>query len=135
MIKTGFVYLFVSLFCILFGAVYERFSHGVYSCYMIYAFVFPFLGGAIPFLGLGFYKKGLPGKISRNLYHAGISTLTVGSFLQGALEIYGTTNRLITIYWRLGTALVSAGIVFYGINIKEKSRQNIEKMRNDNLDL
>ena len=39
--RTAFVYLLVSLFCALFGAVYEVFSHEVYSFYMIYAFAFP----------------------------------------------------------------------------------------------
>lgn len=111
--KTGGIYLLVSLFCILFGAVYERFSHDVYSYYMIYAFLFPLLGGAIPFLGLHFCKKAPPGKVSCHLYHAGIATLTVGSFFQGALEIYGTTKRLIVIYWWLGAVLVLAGIVVY----------------------
>lgn len=111
--KTGPVYLFVSLFCILFGAVYERFSHGVYSCYMLYAFVFPLVGGAVPFLLLSFYNKRPPGKVSCNLYHSGIAALTVGSFFQGALEIYGTTNRLVTIYWWLGTTFVLAGIAVY----------------------
>ncbi len=39
--RTSLNYLWISLFCLLFGAVYELFSHGVYSMYMIYAFVFP----------------------------------------------------------------------------------------------
>lgn len=47
--RTAFVYLLVSLFCALFGAVYEVFSHEVYSFYMIYAFAFPLAGGTLPF--------------------------------------------------------------------------------------
>ena len=43
-------YLTASVFCALFGAVYELFSHGVYSYWMIYAFAFPLLLGAIPCL-------------------------------------------------------------------------------------
>ena len=61
-VKTALVYLLLSLFCVLFGAVYELFSHGVYSFSMIYAFVFPLAGGALPFLLLGFCKmKKYPG--------------------------------------------------------------------------
>lgn len=126
MMKTGFVYLYISVFCILFGAIYERFSYEVYSGYMIYAFAFPLVGGALPFLGLGFYQKGVPGKVPCNLYHAGIATLTVGSFLQGALEIYGTTNRLVAIYWWLGSALVLMGIIFYVLSAKWKRQANGE---------
>lgn len=32
------------------GAVYEHFSFGVYSNFMIYAFAFPLIGGALPYL-------------------------------------------------------------------------------------
>ena len=49
MAKTGFAYLFATLFCMLFGAVYEHFSHQVFSYYMVYAFVFPMGGGVLPF--------------------------------------------------------------------------------------
>ena len=52
--KTGFVYLFISLLCILFGAVYEYYSHEVYSYFMLYAFVIPLAGGALPFFCNGF---------------------------------------------------------------------------------
>ena len=93
---------------------------------MLYAFVFPLAGGAIPFLGLAFYNKRLPGKISCNLYHSGIATLTVGSFFQGVLEIYGTTNRLIAIYWWLGTTFVLAGIVVYTVCVREKRNETSE---------
>ena len=57
--KTGFIYLFVSLFCVLFGAVYEYFSHEVYSYFMIYAFVIPQVGGVLPFFGMAYLNGGL----------------------------------------------------------------------------
>lgn len=55
-LKTALVYLLASLFCVLFGAVYELFGHGVYSYFMIYAFVFPLAGGTLPFFLLGFAR-------------------------------------------------------------------------------
>ena len=115
--KTAFAYLIVSLFCALFGAVYEVFSHGVYSFYMIYAFGFPLAGGALPFLLLSFSgtPKYPPG-LSRNLYHSGIATLTVGSLVRGVLDIYGTTNALSNGYWIVGIPLVAAGAAGYGIS-------------------
>ena len=45
---TG-TYLLCMVLCALFGAVYERFSHGVWSCFMVYAFAFPLLLGLMPF--------------------------------------------------------------------------------------
>ena len=110
--KTAFVYLLIALFCVLFGAVYEHFSHEVYSGYMIYAFAFPLVGGTLPFLALDLFPwKKYPSTIARNLYHSGIATLTVGSILQGVLEIYGTTNSLCGIYWVVGGILVIMGII------------------------
>lgn len=111
--KTAFVYLLISLFCALFGAVYEVFSHEVYSFYMLYAFLFPLAGGTFPFLAISLFRKRYPEIVARNVYHSGIATLTVGSIIQGVLEIYGTTNRLTGLYWTVGFILLFVGIVFY----------------------
>lgn len=116
-IKTAYIYLLISLFFLLFGAVYEIFSHEVYSFYMIYAFAFPLVGGTLPFLTLGILRvRKYPNTISKNLYHGGIITLTIGSVLSGVLEIYGTTNALVVIYWVVGIPMVVLGAIIYGIN-------------------
>ena len=108
--KTGVFYLLATLFCVLFGAVYEYFSHGVYSGYMIYAFLIPLAGGAVPFCNMGLRKcRHLP----LNLYNSGIATLAVGCILQGVLEIYGTTNCLIQIYWFVGLTFLLLGLSLY----------------------
>ena len=116
--KTSFVYLLITLFCVLFGAVYERFSHEVYSGYMIYAFVFPLAGGVLPFFGMSMSGcKRLPGRLPLNLYHSGLAALTVGSIFQGVLEIYGTTNSLTEVYWLCGFGLAGAGVVMYLVGL------------------
>lgn len=110
--KTAFVYLLVSLFFVLFGAVYEIYSHEVYSYYMLYAFTFPLIGGTFVFNILSFLKlQKYPNAVARNLYHSGIATLTVGSVVQGVLEIYGTTNALSDYYWSVGIVLIVIGVV------------------------
>lgn len=110
--KTALVYLLVSLFFVLFGAVYEIYSHEVYSYYMLYAFAFPLVGGTLVFNILSFLKlQKYPNAIARNLYHSGIATLTVGSVVQGVLEIYGTTNALSDYYWSVGIVLIVIGVV------------------------
>lgn len=110
--KTALVYLLVSLFFVLFGAVYEIYSHEVYSYYMLYAFTFPLIGGTLVFNILSFLKlQKYPNTIARNLYHSGIATLTVGSVVQGVLEIYGTTNALSDYYWSVGIVLIVIGVI------------------------
>lgn len=120
--KTGFVYLLVALLCAVIGAVYENFSHNVYSAYMVYAFIFPLAGGALPFCAAALYRARIPGRLALNLYHAGIATLTVGSFFHGVLEIYGTTNSLECVYWIVGAALFAAGVLIYLLELR-RSRE------------
>ncbi len=113
-IKTAFVYSLISVFCALFGAVYEYFSYGVYSYCMIYAFGFPLVGGVLPALGFALLdtpKK--PGSLVRGIYHCGIAAFTVGCIMQGVLEIYGTTNSLICWYWLAGSALTALALLVY----------------------
>lgn len=84
--------------CALLGAVYEVFSHGVYSCFMIYVFACPLGLGALPLFALGLFSDKLPSRFSLKMWNSGVAALTVGSFIKGALDIYGTTNRLIIVY-------------------------------------
>jgi hypothetical protein len=112
--KTAFAYLLGAGFCAFFGYVYEQFSHGVYSMDMIYAFAYPLLGGAIPFLALALWGR-QPGS-EKALYHCGIVTLTLGSILEGVLEIYGTTNRLMAVYPLFGWLLIVSGVSLYLYN-------------------
>ena len=101
-------YLFSTAACAFFGAVYELFGHEVYSYYMIYAFAFPLLLGAIPFFLMQKAGKPFPGRAA-DLIHAGVAALTAGSIVQGVLKIYGTANCLTLAYWITGGVITSAG--------------------------
>ena len=122
--KLILIDLLASLFCALFGAVYEAFSHGVYSYAMLYAFAFPLVLGVLPLYLIGIFRAAYPPKALRSLWHAGIATLTVGSIVEGILEIYGTTNPLTAVYWLLGGALVLLGAVAYAVILLGKRKAN-----------
>lgn len=111
--KRGFfTYLGVTIFCVVFGLVYESFSHGVTSNFMLFSFLVPLILGVIPFAIFFFAKiKTIPSKFSYYFYNFSIATLTVGSIFKGVLDIYGTT-RDFYIY----TFLI-AGISFLAIGI------------------
>lgn len=96
------------------GFVYEQFSHGVYSDFMVYAFLPPLVLGACPLLIRALRGKALPGCWCVRLYHWGIIVLTVGCLFQGALEIYGTTSRLVMGYWIAGGACFAGSLVAGG---------------------
>ena len=105
--------LSATLFCVLFGAVYEAFGHGVYAYGMLYAFVFPLVLGVLPLLLIGMLRAPYPSRFTRSVWHAGIAALTVGSLVSGALAIYGTDNPLTLVYWILGGALAALGTAGY----------------------
>ena len=101
-------YLYFSIFLIGFSIIYECFSHGVYSNYMIFAFLIPLVLGYIL----------LPIVLNRAhwasvfCYHASIMTLTIGSVVKGVLDIYGTTNSLVIVYFIVGIVLQVISIIF-----------------------
>ncbi len=108
--KKTIRYLFLSVFVFVFAQIYEYFSHGVYSNYMLYAFLIPFLGLALPRFLLHSLKKALPTN-SRFLWKCGIATLTLGSIYKGILEIYGTNGYFEFPYLLLGGILCILGLL------------------------
>lgn len=103
-----------AVFCILFAAIYEAFSHQVYSLFMTGVFLFPVLLGIVPDL-IRKKMEHTGNEIALALQQCGIDTLTVGSIFRGILDIYGTTNRAGAVYWVAGGVLFAAGILLEGI--------------------
>lgn len=127
--RTAFTYLGISAFCALFGLIYEYFSFGVYSPFMVWAFLFPLLGGSLPLLVMLLCRwRPLPGRLVLQLYHSAIAAFTVGSLMQGVLDIYGTTNSLIGIYWWCGAGLMVLSLILYGTGLLQlRSRAQLQK--------
>lgn len=115
LIKNCLIYTAVTIFTAVFGAVYEHFSHEVYSYYMLYAFAIPLLLGVLPLLCFAVLQKEAPDGWSMRFYNSGTAALTVGSIFKGVLQIYGTTNRLAAVYPVLGLLLIFAGVIIYVI--------------------
>lgn len=107
-------------FLALFGAIYELFSHGVTSYYMIYAFAVPLIMGVLPYEVM-LIKNKLPGKVFINIWNTAMATLSIGCLFKGVLEIYGTTNRLIVVYPIVGAALIL--VSFISIFVKPQTAE------------
>ncbi len=112
-------------FLALFGAVYEVFSHQVYSYFMLYAFAIPLMMGILPY-GVLLLKEKYPSKLFLNLWNTAIATLSIGSLFAGVLAIYGTTNSLIIVYPIAGgiLILISLASLFVG---KQGGRKSDEQ--------
>lgn len=102
-----------SLFCALFGGIYEIFSHEVYSFYMMYAFAIPLVGGTTIYLLMERFGKKMPDRKSVSYWNMAIVTLTVGSLYRGVIDIYGTTNKKIWIYVIAAAVLGVAAVIKY----------------------
>lgn len=101
--------LFFAAFCAFFGAVYEAFSFGVFSFFMIYAFSVPL---AIAILLLVIYKrKTSTPKLFVDLMHMTSVTAALGFIATGVVEIYGTDNRLLFVYPFLGVCLFVTALI------------------------
>ena len=112
--NKSWIYLGISVFVFIFGQIYEYFSHGVYSIYMLYAFLIPFIGLFIPSLLNNIILKRT---VSDNVtlpWKCGIATLSAGSIYKGILEIYGTSGTFEMVY----LIIVSFLCIMTAINLK-----------------
>lgn len=124
-LKVIQIYLVLTVFLALFGAVYERFSHEVYSYFMLYAFSIPLLLGVVVFFLLMKHGRAYPNALTATLYHGGIAAMSLGSIVSGILEIYGTDHPLTRLYWILGSTLCVLGVLSYLLlgSVLGRSRQ------------
>lgn len=114
------VYLAAATFCIVFDEIYALFGHGVRSAAMSLMFLYPLLGGTVPFAGRWLQLRQRPdhgataepfGRLAFNSYNSGIATLTVGSMLTGVFDIAGTTNPYLVYFRLIGAAMVAASLL------------------------
>ena len=129
--RRGLRYLAAAAIVAAAGGVYEYFSHGVWSNCMVFAFAVPLTAGAAPNLLLAVSgdkkRPGRAGSGAAGLQLAAVATLTAGSFMQGVLEIYGTTNRLMTAYPVLGLALLAAALMAFAFRGRSFSGEPSER--------
>ena len=102
-----------ALFCLAFSIIYEHFSHGVRSAFMELMCLFPLFGciSYVFFLIKPRHYRDVT--LCRYLFPLSIITLTMGSLISGVLEIYGTKNRLTTIYFPVGSLLFLINLIMY----------------------
>lgn len=103
-------YALWTLLCAGFSAIYECFSHGVWSVWMVMLFAYPLVLGVIPSLLVGMRGLEVP-LASRQVWACGVMTLAAGSCLRGVLEIYGTTSSLVALYQPAGLALLALALM------------------------
>jgi len=110
MLKQILIQLISAVWFAFFGAVYEHFGHEVYSYYMIYAFAIPLVMGALTY-SIMTLKRCHPDRLFLHLWNSAVITFTIGSVFKGVLDIYGTTNTLLTVYPIVGLILTVLALI------------------------
>lgn len=82
--KSAKAWFLITVFSAVFAAVYEMFSFGVLSLFMVSLPVIPFIFGLLPCMAL---KEDMG-----RTYNDGILMMMSGCALCGILEIYGTSS-------------------------------------------
>ena len=110
-------YLISFIFVLLFGQIYEIFSHNVYSNFMMFACIIPVIGLIITsIIYLSRIKSSSKGRLFIGL---SLITLTIWMIINGVLEIYGTTNKLVNIYPIITIILILIALIsFIGNEVK-----------------
>ncbi|MBQ1576203.1 MAG: hypothetical protein IIZ83_04515 [Oscillospiraceae bacterium] len=114
MLRAAVLWAAVSVLTALFAVGYESLSHGVVSPFMVGAFLIPLvLGSGVNVLMLSLHAPAA-GELCAALWELSVGVLTVGSLLQGALAIYGTSNPLMAAYPLTGAVLLILAGISYG---------------------
>ncbi|MBR6072702.1 MAG: hypothetical protein IKP76_00065 [Bacilli bacterium] len=113
-IKKFLPYLIVSVICLIASLIYEHFSHGVVSIYMLHAWAVPCVAG---FIRVIFDKY-----LNNTIYRSGWITLLCYSYMRGVIEIYGTTNKLLPYFLYAGII-----ILLLSVTIVEKKKKKTSK--------
>lgn len=103
--------LCAALFLAVFGAIYEHFSYGVYSYYMIYTFIAPLFSGILLLFAAIRNRQLTPRTLL--LQHACTAAFAVGSMTTGILKISGRSNGLLIVYPILGGILLLLTLCAY----------------------
>ena len=100
-----------AVFLALVGAVYEHFSYGVYSNFMIYAFAAPLISGALQLFAVLLGKTPQAGTLA--LLHAASAAAAAGCITAGIIRISGRSNSLLLVYPVLAVVLLILTAVSY----------------------
>lgn len=123
--KRAVIWGSISIFCIVFFSIYNRYSHGVHSPFMTYFFAVPLIFGCLPnCIAAIFGRKIRTRHIASGIYCAGIAAVTVSCVLRGIFEIAGTSSVYQTVLMWFGIAMSAVGAAVHTICLIKNAGQN-----------
>ena len=112
-------YTCITIFILIFGIIYESFSHDVYSFWMQFAWIWVLAFGLVPHLLLLVLPiKRVPGLLTGCCLNLGVALFTAGSIYKGVVDIYGTTrNEMFSAYMIISAIMLGAAIGLYAFGL------------------
>ena len=109
-VKSARHYALAAFGCAIFSAIYECFSHEVYSPWMVGLCAIPLLTGAVPALAIARLRISVSW-IASQLWACAVLTLTLGCCFAGVLEIYGTTSPWLPLFFVVSATLMLGSVL------------------------
>ena len=135
LLKVIIAYACITIFIVVFGLVYERFSHDVYSFWMAFAWIWVLIFGLVPnLIYLLIPIKKMPGILSGSFYNLGVALFTSGSIYKGVVDIYGTTREeMFRTYLIISVLFLAIGFGLYIFGVSMGELINKEKETESSL--
>ena len=103
-------YALAALGCAVFSAIYEYYSHEVYSPWMVGLCAVPLLTGVLPAMAIARLGARVSWTASQ-LWACAVLTLTLGCCFAGVLEIYGTTSPWLPLFFVVSAVLMVGSVL------------------------
>ena len=120
----------LAVFCVVFTAVYESFSHGAVSTHMRCMFLMPLVGCALPaLLCLLTPLHRFVCRPAFNLWNSGLAVWTVGCLFRGIVNISGRFTDLDSIYWITGWIFLAAAVAWeliHPVILRQRRREEVD---------
>lgn len=111
-LKSAMIFFAISVFCIVFTLIYERFSYGKYSLAMRAMFLIPLVMGVIPALWRLWQRKSYPEhRYAVYFWNTAIALFINGALMKGIIEISGRFTSYDKMYYIIGAICVICSVV------------------------
>lgn len=110
--------------CAVLSIIYEQFSHGVYSPFMVGMFSIPLIGGAGVLALVRLIGLPSPQGAVRKAQGCGIATLTVASTLRGIFDIAGTSSPYLAAFVAVGAGFLLFAVVGFARSARGSQRRS-----------
>jgi uncharacterized membrane protein HdeD (DUF308 family) len=118
--RATLVYLSLTIFCIVFTIIYEKFSYGESSIFMRLMFLAPLAGAVVSFLS-GLNLTWITKRGPFLLFNSSLAIIASACLVRGIIEVSGRTSSYDQPYWWAALAFSGLSLVI-GLLSRDKKQ-------------